>query len=83
MSLQWRNQIWQSLEEGAGKRCSECGSNLAPKHEHETHPPLVRKKEFRLDSNDRGFISLVQTLLAAINDRPCFIRVVCNKLTTV
>ena len=25
MPLQWRNQIWQSLEEGAGKRCSECG----------------------------------------------------------
>ena len=24
MPLQWRNQIWQSLEEGAGKRCSEC-----------------------------------------------------------
>ena len=24
MHLQWRNQIWQSLEEGAGKRCSEC-----------------------------------------------------------
>ena len=23
MPLQWRNQIWQSLEEGAGKRCSE------------------------------------------------------------
>jgi len=23
--LQWRNQFWQSLEEGAGKRCSECG----------------------------------------------------------
>ena len=22
--IQWRNQIWQSLEEGAGKRCSEC-----------------------------------------------------------
>ena len=21
--LQWRNQIWQSLEEGAGKRCSD------------------------------------------------------------
>ena len=21
---QWRNQFWQSLEEGAGKRCSEC-----------------------------------------------------------
>ena len=25
MPLQWRNQIWQSLEEGAGKRWSECG----------------------------------------------------------
>ena len=25
MPLQWRNQIWQSLEEGAGKRCSGCG----------------------------------------------------------
>ena len=23
-ALQWRNYIWQSLEEGAGKRCSEC-----------------------------------------------------------
>ena len=23
--LQWRNQRWQSLKEGAGKRCSECG----------------------------------------------------------
>ena len=22
--LQWRNQFWQSLEEGARKRCSEC-----------------------------------------------------------
>ena len=21
-----RNQFWQSLEEGAGKRCSDCGS---------------------------------------------------------
>ena len=26
--LQWRNQIWQSLQEGAGKRCSECGKGL-------------------------------------------------------
>ena len=39
------------LEEGAGKRCSECGydcgSNLAPKHppKHETHPPRVKKKK--------------------------------------
>ena len=26
--LQWRNQFWQSLEEGTGKRCSECGVAL-------------------------------------------------------
>ena len=26
---EWRNQIWQSLEEGAGKRCSECVAVLA------------------------------------------------------
>ena len=25
MPLQWRNQIWQSLEEGAGKLILECG----------------------------------------------------------
>ena len=25
MPLQWRNHLRQSLEEGAGKRCSECG----------------------------------------------------------
>ena len=24
MPLQWRNQLWQSSEEGAGKRCLEC-----------------------------------------------------------
>ena len=28
MPLQWRNEIWQSLEEGAGKRCSECAQGL-------------------------------------------------------
>ena len=26
--FQWRNQIWQSVEEGAGKRCSECDHGL-------------------------------------------------------
>ena len=25
-ALQWRNQFWPSLEEGAGKRCSGCGT---------------------------------------------------------
>ena len=24
MPLQWSNRVWQSLEECAGKRCSEC-----------------------------------------------------------
>ena len=40
--------------------CYDCRSNLAPKHarKHETHPHRVEKeeKEFRLDSNDCGFI---------------------------
>ena len=39
----------------------DCRSNLPPKHvrKQETHPPGVKKKkkkEFRLDSNDCGFI---------------------------
>ena len=41
----------------------DCRSNLAPKHarKHETHPPRGKKeeeekKEFRLDSNDCGFV---------------------------
>ena len=44
--------------------------------------PGEKKKEFRLDSNDCGFIC-DGINLAAINDTPCFIWVVCNKLTTV
>ena len=28
MSLQWRSQFWQSLEEGAGKRYWECEGTL-------------------------------------------------------
>ena len=29
MHLQWRNQFWQSLEEGAGERCSVCDLDAA------------------------------------------------------
>ena len=29
MPLQWRNQLWRSLEEGAGERCSECDVALS------------------------------------------------------
>ena len=32
MHLQWRNQFWQSLEEGAGKRCSERAPYSDSKH---------------------------------------------------
>ena len=32
MPLQWRYQIWQSLEEGAGKRCSERDRWAKPAH---------------------------------------------------
>ena len=28
--LQWRNHFWQSLEEGAGKRCLECAEDFVP-----------------------------------------------------
>ena len=40
------------------ERFGYCRSNLAPKHarKHETHPPRVKRKKFRLDSNDFGFI---------------------------
>ena len=31
--FQWRKQIWQSLEEGAGKRCSECGGKAHSFHD--------------------------------------------------
>ena len=32
MRRQWRNQLWQSLEEGAGKRYAECAAGANPKH---------------------------------------------------
>ena len=39
MPLQWRNQLWQSFEEGAGKRCSECvaDAEVRVKHSHYKH----------------------------------------------
>ena len=32
MPLQWRNQFWQRLEEGDGKRCSECVERVDKRH---------------------------------------------------
>ena len=64
MLLQWRNQMWQSLEEGAGKRCQErgykqdCGRSILPTlgRKHHTDESAPGKKKFRLDSNDFGFV---------------------------
>ena len=55
MPLQWRNQIWQSLEEGAGKRCSEFGTltNLLTKRiqkeerQKESEKERKREKEYQ------------------------------------
>ena len=47
------------VEEGAGKRCSDCGSSLAPKDagKHEKYPTCVKYiKKFCLVSNNYGFI---------------------------
>ena len=41
--LQWRNQIWQSLEEGAGRRCSECALDYEA-HRKVRRPEHVREK---------------------------------------
>ena len=49
--LQWRNQIWKSLEEGAGKRCSECGLDSHSEHHSvsgtllQTLPDLVKPRK--------------------------------------
>ena len=44
MPLQWHNQIWQSLEEGAGKRCSECDTML---HCFQLQERLQQRREAR------------------------------------
>ena len=38
--LQWRNCFWQSLEEGAGKRCSEFGLDSEVRTETVFDPAL-------------------------------------------
>ena len=62
-------------------------SNLVPKHtrKHEAHPPRVKKREFRLDSNDFGFTSSagVSSLVSDMKQTSDITWVVCNKLTTV
>ena len=42
--LQWRNQIWQSLEEGAGKRCWECALTI--------HCPAEQQNQFTSEYTD-------------------------------
>ena len=40
MPLQWRNQFWQSLVGGAGKRCLECGTT--PQWRNQFWPSLEK-----------------------------------------
>ena len=67
----------------------DCRSNLAPKHarKHETHPPRVKKKGRRVASRfQRLWFYLCWCKLCwrlYWNDTPCFIWVVCNKITTI
>ena len=52
MPLQWRNQIRQNLEEGAGKRCWDCGYNT----DHKKHGcQRVRGSEEDLPQTKKGF----------------------------
>ena len=48
----------QRPPKGSGTNMTVEATRLTPKHarKHETHPPRVKQKEFRLDSNDCGFI---------------------------
>ena len=52
MPLQWRNQFWQSLEEGAGKQCSECG--FSPPHLH--MQPALQCSGFRRSPHGLGSV---------------------------
>ena len=73
----------QRSPKGLGTDWYDCGCNLAPKHarKHESHLPRV-KKEFRLGSNDSGFIWAGGSNIV-IKQTSDIIWVVCNKLSTV
>ena len=43
MPLQWRNQFWQSLEEGARKRCRECGRAVLSSSCRGPHSSVCRR----------------------------------------
>ena len=48
MPLQWHKQFWQSLEEGAGKRCSECSSALVAMAVGRIFTVMLEKKEKKM-----------------------------------
>ena len=57
ISAQLSSDMVSAPPKGSGTNMTR--SNLAPKHahKHEAHPPWVKKeKEFRLDSNNCGFV---------------------------
>ena len=56
-SLKWRSQIWQSLEEGAGKQCSECVRRTYPVN----LTVLLYKPESSTPKNNYGALPGVET----------------------
>ena len=77
---------------GLGTNNYDCRSNLAPKHarKHETHPPLVKKKEKKKKGVPSRFKRSVGFIWAGVSNMVSYIKqtsdiiwVVCNKLTTV
>ena len=76
MPHHWRDQIWLSLEEGAGKRCSECAANRhsQTRCQISLQPNSQQAELVRLaSSRDRLFSHLKRHLTrrqAALTDRP-------------
>ena len=70
MPLQWRNQRWQSLKEGDGKRCSErdlvlSGADRTPPGD-EPGEALARGQKAQLGKVHRGNRSLTLFLHASL-----------------
>ena len=68
MPLQWRIQLWQSLEEGAGKRDSECGSSpLLHRSPPGFNPPERHNRTYVQNCNfDIVYLGLLMNLKASI-----------------
>ena len=59
MPLQWRNSIWQSLEEGAGKWCSECDRVWDRQRQtHRGRDRQTNRERWRANERTKYFIQL-------------------------